>query len=302
MKTDVLIIGPGGLKGYLALGYLDAMYKNELKNFNNIKYYCGISIGSIISLFLIMKYNPRKICDKFNKFNILKNIKLDNIYNFVNKKGICSLNDIKESLKSEIMKKYGTNLTLMGLYNLTKKNLITVTYNLTKQKGEFLDKNNNPNMKCVDAIINSISVPFLFENCYYNNNIYIDGAFFNSYPVEYFNDDYHKITLISLLDDIKNNSEQNNIDFMDYINRILNTLTIQNINYDNENVNHIILKTDLKNIIGLPISNIEKGLLFGQGFNHYGNKITIENKKFKYDNDDEIYKKIKNNVIYPHFT
>ena len=60
---DTLILGPGGVKGFLELGSLYCLErKGEL---NGIKTYIGVSIGSLISLLLTSNF---KVLDIFLEF------------------------------------------------------------------------------------------------------------------------------------------------------------------------------------------------------------------------------------------
>jgi len=50
-KPDIVILGPGGIKGFLELGVLYALQNNNL--LENVHTYVGVSVGSIISLLLV---------------------------------------------------------------------------------------------------------------------------------------------------------------------------------------------------------------------------------------------------------
>jgi predicted acylesterase/phospholipase RssA len=60
-----LCISSGGMKGLYYLGVLDYYYEKKL--LDNVKYYAGTSIGSLICLLLIIGYTPKEIFQ-----NILK--------------------------------------------------------------------------------------------------------------------------------------------------------------------------------------------------------------------------------------
>ena len=47
---------------------------------------------------------------------------------------------------------------------------------------------NTPDCQVVDAILMSISIPFLFTPFKYENKLYLDGGLTNNYPIDYFKD------------------------------------------------------------------------------------------------------------------
>lgn len=295
---DVLIIGPGGMKGFLCLGYLEALIKLKKEEFQSIKYFCGTSIGALISLLLIIGLTPREITYFLLKEDIIKNMSIENINNLFKNVGITSLNKLKKELENKIIEKFGSNLTLKGLYKLTKKTLITTTYNLTEEKGEYLEKNSYPNLKCVDAVLASMSIPLIFQKFYINNKIYIDGAFFNPFPVEYFNDENHYIIVISMNEKIELETEEN---FLSFVNKIINTLCNNKNKVKSDKVKYVDLFTDIKSALGLPLSLENKGSLFCQGFLSFflNEEEKKEMEKFNYNEEDKLLLKIKENIIYP---
>jgi len=79
------------------------------------------------------------------------------------------------------------------------KTLFTCAYNITKKKKEYLSYHTYPNMSCIDAIKLSSSLPFIFNDCVYNEDIYIDGGFVDNCPFfpifEYIKDDVNVIVI-----------------------------------------------------------------------------------------------------------
>ena len=51
---------------------------------------------------------------------------------------------------------------------------------------EIFDNVNTPELKIIDAIRMAISIPFVFSIKKYNENIYVDGAIINNFPINLF--------------------------------------------------------------------------------------------------------------------
>src|SRR4029078_12661983 len=100
--SNILIIGHGGIKGYMELG---ALYYLETKDkLKIIDTYVGVSIGSVISLLLIAGYKIMEILSEFLSVNFTKDEFSFN--SLVKKFGLVSIKKIKIKLKELIIKKW----------------------------------------------------------------------------------------------------------------------------------------------------------------------------------------------------
>jgi len=59
-KPDVIVLGPGGAKGYLELGAL--LKFEEVDYFENVKYWTGCSIGSAAALMMRCSWCLDRVC------------------------------------------------------------------------------------------------------------------------------------------------------------------------------------------------------------------------------------------------
>ena len=69
-KPRVLVLGPGGIKGFAILGCLALLEDNGL--FNETDTYCGVSIGALICLLMVAGYEIREIIGKAALLDIFK--------------------------------------------------------------------------------------------------------------------------------------------------------------------------------------------------------------------------------------
>jgi len=178
----VLVIGPGGIKGFLYLGSLLVLESDGY--LEKIKTYVGVSIGAIIALLLVAGYSVTEAVDT----NLFQDISCLNWNEVKTNTGLISNRPIKEKLITCIENKYGKLLNLHELYQATGLEFMCVTMNLDMDRAEYLSWKNYPNMSCVDAVLLSMNIPLLFYKLKYNGCVYIDGAFGNPYPIDQYDD------------------------------------------------------------------------------------------------------------------
>ena len=189
---DVLIIGPGGYKGFIFLGALQGLVeKNKLKN---VKHISGVSVGSIIALLYTVGYSINEIIkDAFSihLFDDISNVKFNDIRNH---KGLISPVKIKDLLSKRILDKLGNIPTMKNLYKLTGMDLVIVSHNLSQGHPVYYRHyGNDSDISCVDAVMHSINIPFIFQEILYKGNIIVDGALGDPDPVELFDDGINNI-------------------------------------------------------------------------------------------------------------
>lgn len=187
---DTLVLGPGGIKGILILGALKELEFSSL--LSEIKRYIGVSVGSIICLLLICKYSVNEILYEtinipnfFYDFIHLLNLKdLGKIIKeSVENRGLINNKILFEKLESMVTKKYGFVPTLKQLFSITKEELICVALDISKDKTEYISHENFPDLNCIQAVMASINIPFVFQKLKINDSLFVDGAFGDPYPI-----------------------------------------------------------------------------------------------------------------------
>ena len=225
----------------------------ELEDTNildNIKNYYGNSIGGLISLLVIIGYDSDELYNLFKSINLNKftNIDENHILSLINNLGMNSHINLKKYITKLIKKKsYNIKtLTFNELHKLTNKDLNLVCTNITTETIELLNKENNPNMLIIDAILITMTLPLYFEPYKYNNNLYFDCTISNNFPINYCN---MEETIGILCNNIDINKQMNEITtFIDYLLIILIRI-IQNNNYTSYiNNNNIILIKEINSL------------------------------------------------------
>ena len=174
-----LIIGGAGINGSY---YLGALWNLEEKGYlKEVEAYIGSSVGSIISLLMIIGYSPKTIQEvvvKLDLKGIFENINSDDVLNFIDSFGICDPKILMKIIFT-FMKKANveSNVTFEQLFNTYKKKLFVTGTCLNTHSIHLFSVESHPKMKVLDAIRISISIPFVFSPVKFENSLYIDGAY-----------------------------------------------------------------------------------------------------------------------------
>ena len=91
-------------------------------------------------------------------------------------------------LSSFLKEKYNLeDINFLDLYKLTQKKISIIGTNYSKGKEVVFNYETYPEMSVITAVRISISIPFIFEPEYFNNDYYIDVSFTNNFPLNYCN-------------------------------------------------------------------------------------------------------------------
>lgn len=181
-EPKVLVLGSGGARGYLILGALMKLYREEY--LNSVEIYVGCSVGALISFCLTIGYKPVEIlellynCKIFDDLKILLNYK-DLFY----KRGLTPNDAIKGVLTRALEYRHPEVDTLSKLYSVTGKKLVAVTLNVTDWSVEYTSYETHPDLNPVDAVLRSINIPGIYFELKQDEKIYADGALGDPYPV-----------------------------------------------------------------------------------------------------------------------
>ena len=195
---EALVLGPGGLRGYLELGAL--RYLESRGHLRNVKKFVGCSIGSIISLLLVLGYRVQDIIVDAVKVNLFRCVDQFSITKSKDYVGIIS-NDIpREFLEHAVKKKCAGSIpSLINLFRLFGRELITTSVNLSRMETVYFSKDATPDLSCIDAVLLSINIPLLFYRLLYQGDVYVDGAFRDPYPVSCVDDQNTSVLGIYIL-------------------------------------------------------------------------------------------------------
>lgn len=186
-----IVFSGASTKIYLFIGFLK--YIKEFNNdlLDNIKNFAGTSSGSIIATGLVLGYTIEEMEELLIKLDLtrFKNINSDGILNFFDNFGLDNNFQFENLFRIMFKKKIkDENITFKELFNITNKRLIIVSTNINRKKTVYFCYKNTPNIKVIDALIASISIPLVYFPRKIDNELYLDGCITNHFPIQLFSD------------------------------------------------------------------------------------------------------------------
>jgi predicted acylesterase/phospholipase RssA len=187
-KIDTIVLSSGGVKGICYIGFFKYLFQHI--DPIQIKHYIGTSAGCIMSLLLVLGYNLdeiTKILFKYDMNNIIPSI---DIFDFkdilLEQLGFSDGNGIKIFIEDIINYKFEnkTDITFLELFESTNIKFTVVVTNFSQYKVEYWNHETNPSIKIVDAILATSRIPPMFTPLKVNDDLYLDGAIINSYPID----------------------------------------------------------------------------------------------------------------------
>ncbi|AYV86281.1 MAG: patatin-like phospholipase [Solumvirus sp.] len=265
-KPKVLILGAGGIKGFFELGAL--FYLEQIKHIKNVNTFIGISIGAVISLLMVCGCEIKEIITHAVDTEIFQDFKNIDMITILNNTGITSNEKIKKKISQIVHSKFGFVPTLSQLYQMTGKTLISVTNNLTLRKAEYFSYLTEPNMSCVDSVMYSINIPGVFHKLCYRDNIYVDGALIDPYPLAIVDDGKTDILGIYIEEVEGVNLKTSSLSYLSQaLLSPIRELREKSIASASKRCKHIKLKSSVLDTTGFTISAEEKGRMLANGHN-----------------------------------
>lgn len=261
-----LIFSGGGVKGYLFLGVFKYLEENNL--IKDVKSIAGTSIGSLFALCFVLKYSFDDLYKIFIKINLMENIDAFNgdiFTKFMTKYGIESGENLVRIAK--IFIKYKTeneDVTFKDLYKYNNVDLRISATCVNDMDCVIFDHTTHPDVKVVDVLRMSVSVPFFFEPVSFSDKLYVDGGLTNNYPIEIYKEEI-KETLGFLITSKTQSEKIENVE--QYILCILKS-TLSYIDYCKmrEFKKNTILLFDDTGVLNLDITNEKKDKMVELGY------------------------------------
>jgi len=258
-----IVLAAGGYKGLNILGVLYELSKQKFYDIENIETIYGTSVGSYVGILLCLKIDWEDLLEYFINRPWHKSIKVPLLTDVFSDKGFIDASIFSISLENLLLSKdLSLNTTFQELYNYSKIELHIFTVEVQDFKLIDISYKTHPNMKIIEGIHQSSSIPYIFKPSWYNHNYYIDGGILNNYPLDKCIKGGANIEEILGIKFIKNKvyeikkitQESNILEFSRHLHNKLIDMCRKYIKNDNN---------DLKNEINIPTkvpTNIEECL------------------------------------------
>ena len=218
-----LVLSGGGPSGFLTLGSLQYLNEQNFWNIANIKTIYGTSIGSIIGIFLCLKFDWETLNNYIinRPWNEALHVTLNQIINIYSNKGLFDSKLIEIILKPLFdAKNINLNITLKEFYEYSQIELHVFSIEINELKLVDISYLTHPDLVLITAAMMSCAIPSFITPICINNECYIDGGLLISYPLSKCIEHYDKEEILGFKHGYPNkhasniNSESTIIDLM----------------------------------------------------------------------------------------
>jgi predicted acylesterase/phospholipase RssA len=176
MLKNIIFPG-GGLKGWAYIGTIRAL--TELVDYSVIEQVIGTSIGSLFGLCYVLQIEWSYLLDFIINLDFKEMIDID-IDSILVTQSLLEGKKYQQLLKEVISTKVDPEITFLELRNISKILLTINAYNITKRKEEYFNYLLTPNVKVIDAVMASCTLPLVFPAYNINNDYYYDSFLINN--------------------------------------------------------------------------------------------------------------------------
>lgn len=181
-----IVISGGGTFGLTVYSLLAELQKKEFWNLKTIESFYGTSVGTIVTMFILLDYDYQTIEDYLIKRPWDKLFQYD-IEKCISSFDNCGAFDISAFYKAfEPLfkgKDIDLDITLKELYDKTQKDFFIYTTELNSFTCVCLSHHTHPEWKVMDAIYASCCLPIIFRPLIKGDQAYADGGIFLNYPI-----------------------------------------------------------------------------------------------------------------------
>ena len=175
-----IVFSGGGFKAWAYIGTLRALEELHIKNVEQI---IGVSAGAAFGLFYILGIKWDFLLDYFMDLNFKEifDIDIDNI--FIQQSLLAGIK-FTELLKEIISHKIDPDITFKQLKKYSNIKFTTNALNITDSVHQYFNDELTPEIKIIDAIRASCSLPFVLPPYPIGNCFYYDGGICNNCPTD----------------------------------------------------------------------------------------------------------------------
>lgn len=229
MTIKSIIISGGAYLGLSELGAVHSLIKNNFINLKNIESFYTTSVGTIISIIISLQLEWELIYDYFvlRPWYKIIDINIEKIFNIFNTKGLIEQDFFISLLKPLFdYKEIDINITLEEFEKKVgyKFNIFTCCFNNFNLIN--INSDTHSNIKLIDAINMTCSIPVIFKPVTYDNNLYIDGGLIQGYPLSQCLDNYKQNEVVGIRFNFLDNEIKSleDINVVEFIFKLINKM------------------------------------------------------------------------------
>ena len=270
MIKNIIFTG-GGFKGWAYIGTLQVLDEYAFI-FKDISQVIGVSIGSLFGLFYVLGIKWDFILNYVMNLNFKDFMDID-IDNILTNQSLLKGNKFTEIIKEIISLKIDPDITFIELKRYSKILFTVNALNINDSKLEYFNYKLTPDVKVIDAVRASCSLPFVFPPYLLKDKYYYDGGICNNCPLNLVDE------IDSIAFDVSHwiGENNNSIKLIDLLNCLI-TITNKNTYNNESDIIYKILDSKFKDeMINL---NQNKDDIFNIYMNGYINSKNIIFKNY----------------------
>ena len=187
-----LIISGGGVFGFSCFGAIREYCRLGLLEINNIDSIYATSVGTMIGVFIALKYDMGEVEEYLVKrpWNRVFPFTLPTILSAVERRGIFDQSALNEIfLPFFLARDLSIDITLREFYEITRVDFHCFSTEISELKSVDLSHKTHPEWKLMDAVYCSSCLPILFAPFFHvtadgKNECYVDGGLLENYPLQ----------------------------------------------------------------------------------------------------------------------
>lgn len=175
---NVIVLSGGGQAGWDMLGAISQI-QEEIPSFDA---YVGTSVGGVIAALCSVGFHAVEL------FETLQHVDISNkpsLVRCVEEFGFCDSQPLMKSVTKLLEDKCGPDPTFKTHHERFGADLVITGVCVTTQQTEYFRWDTHPDMKLMDAIRITCSVPILFVPVKHDDRLYVDGALGDNFPIKY---------------------------------------------------------------------------------------------------------------------
>ena len=259
-----IVFAGGGFKGWAYIGTLKAL--KEYISFENIEQVIGVSIGSVFGLLYVLQMDSDFLLDFIMNLNFKELIDID-IDSILVNQSLLQGDTFTGVLRELISFKIDPDITFRELKRYTKILFTVNALNITDSKLEYFNSVLTPDVKIIDALRASCSLPFLFPSYCINGKHYFDGGIINNCPVDTLDE------LSTIAFDVSHDTTFTSFKLYDFFNSIISIANKLHVVKNQENIYKILDHRFKDEMVNLNQSKDDIFNIYMNGYIHSKNVI-----------------------------
>lgn len=256
--------------GIMLLGVVQRMQESGL--LLSVKRFVGTSIGSVISVLLILGYDGCTVQKVLRgiPFTSFNDMDCDSLLAFFDTFGMTTakrfLDVVRVFIRTKGMRE---DITFAELHVATGRELVVTGYNITKGCLSWFTHSTHPTMSVIQALEISICLPFIFRPIEYEGDLYLDGGLIDNIPFACIQSRSRSIVLKMEFDYPQDSPFPR--DIFEYtilmIKRVLDTLSYaRRAKQRRYHVAAIVVRNGWRSLLNFQMDNTAKDDLFVSGY------------------------------------